>query len=98
MFKRITIELKGPICNCKKYNLGWQILGHNDSSDRTLIIHCLSCKVQLIVPPASFVGSFILDQAYPECVLVHAKEDDEIPTDFFKLYEEQMRQKEGGTQ
>ena len=60
MFKRIIIELKGPICNCPEENLVWGI-----NSIDNLFIVCGTCDARFDVGVGQFVASFRLDIPYP---------------------------------
>ncbi len=64
MFKRATIELTGPICDCEIQNLGWDI-GNEGVGKPTLEIICKTCKTRLTVSNEKFRATFILDQSYP---------------------------------
>lgn len=65
MFKKITIELAGPICSCKTQDLSWGVsLGA--SAQPTMYIQCRLCETKLTVGWKAFVASFTLDNAYPE--------------------------------
>lgn len=59
MFKRIVVELRGPICSCLEANFSWQV------PEATLILKCKTCGVQLIVPNSEFKAAFKLDKEYP---------------------------------
>lgn len=64
MFKRIDINLKGPICQCPKKNLGWNI--SLVKNKYTLVIQCETCLTTLQVGPDQCRAYFNLDQEYPE--------------------------------
>ena len=64
MFKNVTINLTGPICNCETYNLTWSIW--MDEKNRPgLAIICKSCKTKLFVQNEKFLGYLILEKGYP---------------------------------
>lgn len=64
MFKRIVIELVGPICMCPIQDLSWSIWIANGDQP-CLKIMCETCGVELLVPRKVFVGRFVLDNPYP---------------------------------
>lgn len=64
MFKKIIIELNGPICTCEEENLAWGT-GIDKDSHPTLEIFCRKCGTKLLVPNKKFVARFKLDNAYP---------------------------------
>lgn len=59
MFKRIEIQLTGPICRCGEADLEWATKGVDG-----LLIRCVRCGTSLLVPHKEFVGRFRLDQPY----------------------------------
>lgn len=61
MFRRITIEMEGPICDCAEQKLSWTPMGPGLG----LRITCETCKTVLDVPHSKFVAGFKLDRAYP---------------------------------
>ncbi len=68
MFKRLTIELTGPICTCAEQKLTWGIVLHkkaDGASAHGLRVRCGTCLTVLEVPPAKFLACFSLDQKYP---------------------------------
>lgn len=67
MFKRLTIELAGPVCSCKVEDLGWGI-GHDMKGRANLLIVCNRCDTKLTVGHEAFIARFTLDKAYPEGV------------------------------
>jgi hypothetical protein len=64
MFKRLSINLTGPICTCKKQGLTWGIT-INPNGGHGLEIACVECKTRLNVPNSKFVAAFNLDVPYP---------------------------------
>lgn len=58
-FKKLTIELAGPICNCEHNNLRWAVMTGK------LTIHCLTCKTQLWVQDEELLAHIELLQPYP---------------------------------
>jgi hypothetical protein len=65
MFKKITIELAGPICSCKTQDLSWGV--NLDAKGRSaMFIACNRCATKLSVGHEVFVASFALDKAYPD--------------------------------
>ena len=69
MFKKIDIQLSGPICACLEQNLEWTpIVMAKDKEDRNkygLQITCKTCRSQLIVGWTQFVASITCDDPYP---------------------------------
>jgi len=61
MFKGISINLSGPICQCQKDNLEWSTIWGGG-----LVIQCGTCKIQLVVPHEKFVACFRFDTPYPQ--------------------------------
>ena len=64
MFKRIRIQLRGPICNCTEEDLRWDICRDSESYAK-LVLSCALCKTKLIVPQKKFVACFDLEHPYP---------------------------------
>ncbi|MBI4160440.1 MAG: hypothetical protein HY506_00855 [Candidatus Yanofskybacteria bacterium] len=92
MFKRIVIQLKGPICRCKRENLAWKTL------EETLIIFCRTCKTEVKVGYEQFIAAFQFDQPYPEDRQQNKKVGSENDTpsqaklgSFFRNLEDQMK-------
>lgn len=67
MVKNIRIKLRGPICNCKKQNLGWGVILDN-TNRYGLQINCNDCQVTIILTFKEFRMGFDLDVPYPEGV------------------------------
>lgn len=65
MFQRIAIELTGPICSCRKQNLGWTPYIDNDRRFG-LVVNCGTCGTELRIPNGQFKAYFDLDEEYPE--------------------------------
>lgn len=63
MFKRISIELRGPLCNCPKQNLAWNTPAGADGKP-TLRIWCKGCNVTLDIPNEQFQARFELERPY----------------------------------
>ena len=64
MFKRIEIQLTGPICDCDEMDLAWGT--RRDGSGRScLAISCNSCGTELLVSNSKFVACFSLEKPYP---------------------------------
>lgn len=83
MFKRIEIQLTGPIYTCKREHLGWTI-STNGGAELTVL--CETCKTRLIVPHEKFIAVFNVEEPYPEpgdaktgpvLKLVRDKQDDD---------------------
>lgn len=59
MFKKLTIHLRGPLCNCAtSATLIWNV-------DGGLMLSCKECNVRLIVPRDRLVAVFDFDVHYP---------------------------------
>lgn len=67
MFKRIIIELSGPICNCLERDLAWSIRDDIVGREihRGLDISCKTCGTKLSVSNDKFVAGWKLDIPYP---------------------------------
>lgn len=65
MFKKITIELAGPICSCKTQDLSWGV-GQDRKNRSVMSVWCNRCETKINVGHTAFVASFTLDKAYPE--------------------------------
>ena len=65
MFKKITIELAGPICSCKTQDLSWGV-GYDAKGKPTIYVSCNLCETKLAVGHEAFRASFTLDKAYLE--------------------------------
>lgn len=65
MFKRITIELAGPICTCDEQDLAWQPAGTDKNGKPVLELTCNTCGTKLVVSNKKFVASFKFDKPYP---------------------------------
>lgn len=64
MFKRIDINLTGPICNCVEQNLSWN--PYVDLENKFgLKIWCKTCNTVLTIPNSKFTASMKLDTPYP---------------------------------
>lgn len=64
-FKRVQIQLAGPICGCEHQNLAWFICG--TLPDRpSLGLRCETCQVVVTIPTTEFKAGFVLDRAYPK--------------------------------
>lgn len=63
MFKKITIQMASPICDCDAQDLGWGI--ESTVTGWSLIVECKSCLTYLRVPNKKFVASFELERDYP---------------------------------
>jgi len=77
MIKSISVNLTGPLCNCKEQNLTCSI-----SPSQGLDIECQTCKVSANVPYSKLTADYNLDKPYPkdevpEGDLVVRKEDQE---------------------
>lgn len=73
MFKNISINLKNPICQCKKQDLYWNVF--MDKGNRPyLLLGCNTCKTQLQINPNEFKAHFNFETEYPDGI----KEKDEI--------------------
>lgn len=59
MFKKVEIQLTGPICDCEKGHLEWYI-----TDSKGLVVSCKTCGVSLGVPSKRFVASFKLEEPY----------------------------------
>jgi len=65
MFKKITINLAGPICSCEEMDISWGIW--NDvKGNPGLSLTCKKCETQLKIPNNKFVANFNVDVPYPE--------------------------------
>jgi hypothetical protein len=62
MFKKIVIEMTGPICGCRESDLSWSPQGPL----KGLVIKCRTCETVLEVAHAKFLGSFKFDTPYPD--------------------------------
>lgn len=69
VFKQVTLELTGPICQCEKKNLSWALPNGN-----SLKLTCNTCDTQLLVPHKQFTAAFKFDEMYPEDEKKRAKE------------------------
>lgn len=66
MFRRLTIELTEPICQCPVQNLTWQVFSSRGSEqDTRLQVSCKTCGTALCVPNNHFKAAFQLDKPYP---------------------------------
>lgn len=63
-FKRITIELNGPICACDEQDLIW-CPTLDSGGKHALSIECKTCKTKMIVGNSHFKAAFELDKPYP---------------------------------
>jgi hypothetical protein len=63
MFKKIVIELSGPICTCDKGDLEWIVIP--ETKGPALTIRCKTCNVKLIIPYEKFIADFKVDTSYP---------------------------------
>lgn len=73
MFKRIVIELTGPICNCEFQHLAWWPTSIEGKWG--LVLECSMCGTKLTVSNAKFVAGWALDTPYPAGV--KPRSDDE---------------------
>lgn len=64
MFKRITINLSGPICSCERQNISWGIW-LDDKNQAGLTLTCKDCNTQLKIPNSKFVAGITSDVPYP---------------------------------
>ncbi|MEY4722757.1 MAG: hypothetical protein RLZZ324_270 [Candidatus Parcubacteria bacterium] len=64
MFKRVIIELTGPICNCPSENLSWGF-GCDRDGKLEMTLECLTCHGKLVVPEEKLGALFRLDVRYP---------------------------------
>ena len=64
MFKKIEIQLRGPICSCPEQNLSWGIWLDKDNCSG-LRVRCKNCNVEVNIPNSQFTASFRLDVPYP---------------------------------
>lgn len=78
MFKRIRIELTGPICNCPEQKLAWAV-PHDHNGKSILKVFCETCGTTLLIPNEKFVACFALDQAYPGNPQEQPKHDEPKP-------------------
>ena len=60
MFKKLSIRLSGPICQCKAQDLTWGMISPG------IYIKCNSCNTVLNVGEKSLIASFDLDKPYPK--------------------------------
>lgn len=67
LFKRIIIELSGPICTCPERDLAWSIRDDIKAGKvyRGLNITCKTCGTELQVSNDKFVAGWKLDTPYP---------------------------------
>lgn len=70
MFKRIAIELTGPLCACLEMRLSWGITRPaskpgEPTAKAGLFLRCNGCGTTLTVPHKHFVATFRLDEPYP---------------------------------
>jgi hypothetical protein len=65
MFKRIVIELAGPICDCDVANISWQPTILDAEKRPLLTLTCETCGTKLVVASKKFVASFKFDKGYP---------------------------------
>ena len=65
IFKRITIDLSGPICPCQKYNLTWNLVANSEGKIQ-LHVACDTCGIALIIPEDKFDVGFRMEQPYPD--------------------------------
>ena len=64
MFKRVTIELTEPICDCDSQSYSW--CWPTDSKGRTIQkIECKICGTVLTVPNSKLGGNFTYDRGHP---------------------------------
>ncbi len=63
MFKRITIELTEPICDCEKMNLGWTPVRHGKGYG--VVLDCHTCGTSVTIPYEKFTARFVFDTPYP---------------------------------
>jgi len=68
MFKKIVIQLDGPICTCENENLAWTVYLNKNETNCFLLIFCLTCQTKLEVPNKKFVACFELKKQYPKGV------------------------------
>ncbi len=64
MFKRIVIELTGPICTCKVGKLSW--CPRKTDEGYGFKIWCDTCDTTILVPFEKFIAGWRLDAPYPE--------------------------------
>lgn len=65
MFKRIVIELAGPICDCDEANISWQPAILDQDKRPLLTLTCETCGTKLVIAAKKFVASFKFDKGYP---------------------------------
>jgi hypothetical protein len=59
VFRRIVIELTGPLCGCLEDSLCWWLTAE------TVRLHCETCKTELTVPRRNLIVTFQVEEAYP---------------------------------
>lgn len=59
MFKKISINLSGPICRCYEENLIW-VIGHDE-----MHVRCNICNIKIVIPFKAADYIFTLDAPYP---------------------------------
>jgi hypothetical protein len=79
LFKKITIHLGGPICNCDEQSLQWSV------PDAGLQLECKLCGTKLIVPNKKFVASYDLEKPYPGKPKEVKKEDPKRETNLVNV-------------
>jgi hypothetical protein len=82
-FKRIIIELAGPICTCEEKDLAW------NTGDNQLDVFCKTCKIHKYVDGNEFRAAFNLVVPYPG-KLPEASEEEKS---FLSFYEEDLKTK-----
>ncbi len=67
MFKGATFQLFGPICKCKKINLGWFLKRISKKRDPNTELHifCKTCDEEIVISPESFRAEIKLDTLNP---------------------------------
>lgn len=68
MFKRVTIEMSGPICSCEDDGThpGNCILTWTPTPTAGLTLRCSVCGATLHVPHEKFRAAFKFDTPYPK--------------------------------
>lgn len=97
MLKKIYIELTGPICNCKKYDLRFGFIGTGGALADLLII-CDICGTKLTIPHNDNALAICarLDEPYPEnnepeALKTGSRKNDGELDPFFQKLEEEIR-------
>lgn len=81
MFRKIIIQLDGPICSCDEEKLQWTVGRALREENGVMLegaylqVTCKTCKTKLHVPNEKFVASFELKKGYPRKRPEEPKED-----------------------